>query len=530
MISEAWLQRPRGRRAPASSSKSVRTVLLAGGLGLSAILVAARLGGAGNVIGAFVAAAGGVILIASWRNLEFGVKSLLVVVIVEGAVRKWFLSTMMVYFYKDFLLAAILLGYHARRHKPPFLIGERLGLLYGAIVFLTIYVLVQAFNPSLPHPLVGLLGVKAYVLYIPLAFLVPRAFGTKEKLVRFLMWYALLALPVCLLGALQFMDTDPGSALNRYAWSEEAAAASVSAVGGTSGIATFQDSGGAVYVRITSTFSFITGLYIYLPVAFALLLGLISLRSANAISGRARWLYFAGVGGVAVSALMTGSRGTILMMAGGGLVFYVLTSARNFFQRTRQFLIGAAVVYVAATVMFPAALDAFYTRAFGGEEQVQEGQSRLGEAFNLPLTEAMHAGAIGYGAGATQNGIPALMATLDLEATGDEIPIRYEGESSRVMLDLGVIGYVLYALLRYGLLFTAFGLYLAISDPESKVLAAAALTPLVFLLVFGGAIVSHTHNVYQWFLAGVPLALLNAERLAARPRAAQRRVAPVVVR
>lgn len=497
--------------------KSAVRVIIASVLGLGAILAMAGSGGTSSSVGGLVVLAGVILLVVAWRDWEFGVKALLVTVIVEGAVRKWFLSSMMVYFYKDILLAVILFGYMTRRSKPAFVIGERLKVLYAVITFLVLYVSAQAVNPSLPHPLVGLLGIKAYVFYIPLAFLIPRMFTTKEKLIFFLRWYVLIALPVACLGALQFMDTDPNSALNRYAWSEEAAQAVSNATGALGGgVATFQDSLGAIYVRITSTFSFITGLYIYLPVAFVLLLALISLRSSNASQGKIRWLYFASLGAVAVTALMTGSRGTIITMLLSAAVFFGLTSGKNFIRRLRQLALGVAVIYFAATMLFPLALDAFYTRAFGEEQQIEEGRERILNAFNLPFTEAAYGGAFGYGAGATQNGIPALMNALGVKPAGEEIPIQYEAEAARVVLDLGVVGYLLHALLRYTLLLTLIGVSLSLSDPESRVLAVAALSVLAFLLIFGGAVVSHTHNVYQWFLAGIPLALLNAERLALR--------------
>jgi hypothetical protein len=74
-------------------------------------------------------------------------------------------------------------------------------------------------------------------------------------------------------------------------------------------------------------------------------------------------------------------------------------------------------------------------------------------------------------------------------------------------------GFMLYTLLRLVLLFIIFRMSLAIRDPESKALAIAAAAALVFPLVVGGAISTHTQNVYQWFLVGMVMALLNAERV-----------------
>jgi hypothetical protein len=144
---------------------------------------------------------------------------------------------------------------------------------------------------------------------------------------------------------------------------------------------------------------------------------------------------------------------------------------------------------------------------------VDEGLSRISGAFDLPAKEASYAGAFGYGIGLTQNAVPALMKRFNLKLADNPIPMGYEGEPGRVMLELGVIGYTLYTLLRLVLLLTLCRVCMMIRDPESKHLAIAILGALIFPLLIGGAVVSHTQNVYQWFLIGMILALLNQERL-----------------
>jgi len=112
------------------------------------------------------------------------------------------------------------------------------------------------------------------------------------------------------------------------------------------------------------------------------------------------------------------------------------------------------------------------------------------------------------------------MKRLNIPEQDNPLPIAAEGEPGRVMLELGMVGFVLYTLLRLALLFVVFRMCFMINNPESKMLAYAAAAALVFPLITGGAIVTHTQNVYQWFLIGMVMTLLNAERLqlqAARP-------------
>ena len=496
-------------------NKSVFIALAIGALGVAGIFLATRAPGAlsGLTSGLLVLAL--VLVVVSVRNWQRGIQIILVVVIIEGAVRKWFLpsASEMVYFYKDVLMIATLIGYFRKRIKTPFVIKRRLrGLSIALGVFLLYTVLSLGLAGEI-HPLIGLLGLKAYCLYIPLAFITIRAFPDKERLIRFLKWYALIVLPVAAIGVMQFSDTNQQSTLNRYAIGEQVP-------GRLSSIAVFSTQSGNYFVRITSTFSYVSGLSVYLPIMFALLLAMSSLYAKRGLTRGSKILYYSALGATVVTCVMTGSRGAVLSMAMIALIFYLFTSGRQAVRRLQQIAVVGVILFGAFTSIFPQAYDAFYNRTFGGEERVNEGWSRLAGSLSLPIKEASYAGLFGYGIGLTQNGVPALMKRLDLADQGNPIPIGYEGESGRVTLELGVIGYVLHTLLRLVLLIMIFRISFAIRDRESKILAFAAAAALVMPLVAGGAVANHTQNVYQWFLVGIVLALYNAERVQLR-RAAQ---------
>jgi hypothetical protein len=480
-------------------------------LATALIFAATQIGWFSSFVAPLVVISGGIVLYISWRNWEFGVQALLVLVVFEGAIRKWFLpsASELVYFYKDFIMLAALIGYLSRRNKPPLLIKQRLQPLLVIIVAFFAYALASISNPRIPHPLVGLFGVKAYCLYIPLVFMVPRMFPNKEKLIAFLRWYLLLALPVVVLGVTQFRTSDTTSSLNRYAWNQDAADSG----NAESGIAAFEDSEGNTYVRVTGTFSYLSGLAIYLPVVFAMLLGITEVSSRRDSPRLLKWIFYFSLAAVAATGFMTGSRSTIVNFVVITLIFYSLSSMKSLKDRIPQVLIGGALIYITLTVAFPEALDAMKTRALGSQDQITEGSGRIEGLFRLPLDEAALAGAFGYGIGTTQNAVPSLMSKLDIPFLGEQIPIGYEDESARVMLDLGIIGYLLFGLLRLILLLTLWRACLVIKDPMSKPLAVAALSILTIHILVGGAVVNHTQNVYQWFLIGVCFALLNAEKL-----------------
>ncbi len=449
------------------------------------------------------------LLFMALRRWQVGVQALLVIVIVEGAMRKWFLPSYadLVYFYKDALMVAIIVGYFMHRDKGRVVIKRELQLFVIALSAFVIYAFSIIANPRAPHLVTNIFGIKAYCLYMPLAFILPRMFPTKEKLVAFLRWYLVIALMVAAIGGWQFIDNRQDSELNRYAQPEDAG-------GLPQDTAIFADSSGGYLVRVTSTFSFISGLTVYLPVAFALLLGLTSLGATKSLPMSVRLIYYLGIAGVVVTAFMSGSRGVIINLFLVAVIFFAFTSLKNAFKRLRQVIIVGACVFVALNLVAPQAVDGVYQRAFGGEEQIDEGRERIESVFAFPFDEAGYAGPFGFGIGATQNSVPALMNRLSLSHTGEPIPLAVESESSRVMLELGVVGFVLFTLMRLAVLLITLRACLVIRDPEMKALAVAAFANLLFFIVAGGAVINHTQNVYQWFLVGMVFALFNADKLA----------------
>jgi|SRR5439155_23039013 len=119
-----------------------------------------------------------VVLVAGLSSLNWrvAVKVSLVLVIVEGALRKWVLpqASDMVYFLKD----VVFFGAYVRY----FLLDRishnayRLRQVKTLAVLASFVVVAQAFNLRMNSPLVGLVGGKAYLGYSPLCSMVPSLF------------------------------------------------------------------------------------------------------------------------------------------------------------------------------------------------------------------------------------------------------------------------------------------------------------------------------------------------------------------
>ena len=144
----------------------------------------------------------------SSQNRRRAVVVALVLVVLEGALRKWFLpqASQLLYFLKDFVLLGAYLSYlfpSKTAPKVPFrIVRSSVAIaLLGLNVF---WMIPQVFNPSLGSPIIGILGFKNYFFYIPLMWILPDLIQTEEELYLFLRRYLLLLIPVALLAIAQF--------------------------------------------------------------------------------------------------------------------------------------------------------------------------------------------------------------------------------------------------------------------------------------------------------------------------------------
>ena len=438
---------------------------------------------------------------AAWafRNWRKAIQVALVLLILEGAIRKWVLpgSQDLVYFAKDVFLLGAYLGFLRRRRsaddRPP-----PVPVLYGALVLSIAVGLLQIFNPNLPNLLVGVFGFKAYFLYVPLLFVVPAAFPTDAELARFLKRYVLLAIPVGLLAVAQFFSPST-SFLNTYARSTDE----------TGYIATF---GSSEFVRVTATFSFITGYTSYLLATAILIL---------AILGHGRWRlkghlwFFIALGMTLLGMLMTGSRGPVLLMVlllplywwlavlrerGGGAAF-------------GRLLVGLSLVGIFLVYAGQDALGAFYGRALGFEDV----PSRLSSPLRSPFLLFPEVGLFGLGIGATHQSASTLAPSF--------LPYSWlrgllvEAETGRVMVELGALGFLLVYFTRVYLAVLAFRQILVLRTRFHRALATASL--LYFLTALpGGVIFDVTSGVYYWFFVGLLTTAMRLDREAVK--AAQR--------
>lgn len=437
------------------------------------------------LIGFFAAIA--VILLAS-INWKLSVKTVLVLVIIEGALRKWAFpqASQLIYFLKDFVLIGAYLAYFTAKQKNRLPIKDR--TIKGMAYLMAFWCAFEVFNPSLGSPIIGIFGVRNYLLYIPLMWLIPSLFKSEAELYKFLRNYLLWLIPVGLLAIAQYFSP-PESPLNIYAADLEQQLAM---------------SGDAV--RVTGTFSYLAGYTTYLGICFTLLLPLM-LRQQSLIW---RWLTIVEFSLVAITSLMTGSRGLIIFLVLATVSYICLEGFRNLSAVIKSFgklFVPAIIGLVLVVTKFQVAIDSFAVRANRTDDLLP----RMTGALTEPFQFFQHALFSGYGAGATFQANQAIRSLFHLPG-GEYIPVFYEGETGRIALELGMIGFFSWYGLKIVLLVAIWHVYRQLKLPFLKQLA---LSIFIFQLIniTGQFVFNHSANLYYWFLNGFIFLLPQLERI-----------------
>lgn len=431
------------------------------------------------------------IVALSYFNWRTFIKAALLLVVVEGALRKWFLpqASDLIYFLKDFVILGAYIRYYGfSRSEIKFVfMNNSLSIL----AFLTSgWCLFQVFNESLGSPIVGIFGLKSYVLYIPLIWMVPNLFESELELYHFLRSYLAITIPVGIIGIVQFFSP-ADSAINSYANSE------------AKNIATF---GVSSFVRISGTFSYLGSYGAFLIVCFGLLVTLFTVQQ----SLRWRLITILSTLLVVTNSLMNGSRSVVfalILFLIGYWGIKILTLASNNLRFLKQFLLATVVIALVASIWFKPAIETFTLRT----TQNKDVSGRFIETFQQPFDFIQYKELDGYGTGATQSGVQTLRKALDLPR-GESVPLVYEPEPGRVMLELGPIGFFLWYLLRLSLMFYLWLVFWKLKRPWLKDLALAVfliqVIQLYNLLVF-----NQVFSIYYWFLSGFIFLLPRLEQI-----------------
>jgi len=431
---------------------------------------------------------GGILIImVAYSNWRLAVKSALVIALFEGAIRKWVFPAgqELVYFLKD----VFLIGAYLKFFLSPGLEirATRLRAPYTLVILACFCLLPGTLNPNIGSVLLAAYGLKIYIFYIPLMFMMPYLFRNQQEMVRQLTWYALLAIPICLLGILQWRS---GAA---SIWNVYADQANMEQAGAT----TF---GFGEKVRITGTFSYITGHTTFVVFFSALTVALLSLKEV-----KWKWVLM----GISLplilgNGLMGGSRGSIITV-GCVVAGFALAALSGKIGTNKNYaailLSGMVLCGLGGVYVFKDALEHWNTRYQAGRatgETVAFRTVGMGvEAMQKCFKEAAFEG---YGIGATHPAPEAIRRKLRIGPPKRKAPV-FDTEMGQVFAEVGIFGWLGWYVMRAILIINLFATYWKCPPgPVRPLILAAALISVPFF--FGSVVLNHTANILLWSLMG----------------------------
>lgn len=429
-------------------------------------------------------------LVISAKHWRGATATMMVLLIFEGALRKWVLpeAQTAIYLAKDVVLLGAYIGFIAARNvatpvpeASPVLALVGVAAVYGAL---------EIMNPALPSVTLGVVGWRAYFFYVPLVFLVPRLFSSSEQMLRILRRYALLGLPIAALGGMQFYSP-ADSVINTYVQHQGDA---------TQTVLFGEDFNRA---RVAGTFAFISGYTAYLTVLSLFVVGLLA---GVRWQTRGNVALYVTLGAALVAMFTTGSRApvySLLLVAPVYLLFSAKTGDLSIGSAVKA-AIGVAALLVSISFLLPEPVEAFLLRA----GQSEDAEGRFVSTMVEPFEILELVGVAGFGIGAAHQSASYLVGDGYSWWTDGLVG---EAETTRVMLELGPLGFLLVFLFRILLALSALRAALMLRLRAHRALALA-IGLFLMLHVFGAVIFNPTANVYYWFAAGLLFSLYRLER------------------
>jgi hypothetical protein len=439
---------------------------------------------------AAIAAFCGLLAARYWQRALFGVFVLLVF---EGALRKWALpeAQQQIYLLKDAILLAVYLGFMLdNRRTLPAPAGT--GLIKIVLVVGFAWGCIEVLNPNSPSILVGVMGLKAYFLYAPIAFILPYAIKSREHLFVLIRRYLIMAIPVAVLGFIQIM-AGPASSLNVYVGSQEDPTL----------LAYF---GRADFIRTSGTFSYLSGYTTFLNFVAFLAIGY---NMARGWRLKNNIIAIVALSLVVGAMFTTGSRGPIwvLLATSPVILWLAATSKVLSLQTAMRLCLLVPVITILALNLSPQAFQAFMERA--EQADVSYTLERAFSWFYQTTGVLSDEPFLGMGIGATH---PAALSIM-----GAQLPwwlpdeLLTEDEMARVTVELGPIGLLLTYSLRS--LIAAFALRSAMrfKDPAYRALGIVLAVHLALGLI-AQIMLNATAGLYYWGALGLVLAMRQLEQ------------------
>lgn len=422
------------------------------------------------------------------RALKRLIWAYFVLLIIEGALRKWVVPTLsdpLLVIRDPVAIACYLTAIKARVFPSSrFVISL---IIIGGLSWIVGVLVLQPYLPIKPLLLVTIYGLRSNFLHLPLIWIIAKVFD-KDDVEKMGKWFLLGLIPMALLMVAQF-NASPDSFINRTAGSGEA----------------LQITAGGGKIRPPATFSFISGVIFYAAAAAAFLL------NASISRGTHRnWLLFASGLALVVATGVSGSRSVLLavliVVASIGVVMLVRPRAINSFGR--NLLIVVAVGLIASRLpVFKEGVgilsDRFTTSAEAAETTVAGGLiARTLSGFTEGFTAIGRMPVAGYGLGIGTNAGAKFL-------TGRAVFLLSEAEWARILLESGPIlglAFIVWRVMLVGRLG-----YVCLTALREGSVLPIMLYSSCFITLLNGQFGQPTNLGFATLLGGLCLASTNTE-------------------
>ena len=349
-------------------------------------------------------------------------------------------------------------------------------------------VAVQAFNPALPNRLVGVIGMKIWLFYLPLFLLGYHLLRSRAELRRLLGLMSVVAIVPATIGIVQAALVYGGMEETVYAAYGDAAAAA------TQNFVEFPLPGGGTLRRIPSTFSSFYQYYLFL----AAMIAVVYAWWRGALRGRLGSWFGGGLWVLMLAAVfLMGARGAFLFIP--LLVALILVLDRG--SENRLPLRGRAAA-IAGGAVAAALVTAGVLGIFSHVWETLSGE--FGDVIVDSAREAVSTTWVGLGSGIDSTGS---RYAFDAEDAAPGVNGRFhESWYVKTYLELGVVGFAIVVALLGTIAVRSVRTHFALRNGRLRVISAAIVALLIWTLIYNVKAQYMDFdplNVYFWLLAGI---------------------------
>ena len=449
----------------------------------------------------FVGLAIVVAILNDWRR---GLYLLLGWVLFEDLFRKYLGNNMAIFFAKDVLTIVLYISFFVAKRerlvktfRPPFLIPLLIFIWFGVI---------QMFNPASTSIFYGILGMKVYFLYIPLMFVGYSLIESDADVRRFFTFNAILVLIVASLGIAQSI-LGPKFLNPAVLQDDIRELGTLYRISPISGLSAYRPT--SVFVSAGRFSNFLIVCWI-VALGFA---GYLLLRSR-----RGRNLAFISVAVIAISSLMSASRGVFMWNAGNAIVVMAAFlwgapwrqgEARRILRILQRSLLVVGLALIAMMTFFPdkvASRLAIYNETLSPDSPTSELVHRTRDypLKNLLLAFEHERWPYGFGIGTASLGVQYVVRIM--RAT--PMVIGVENGYGQLIVELGIVGLFLWIILSIAISVSAWNVAKRLRGtpwfPLGFVIFWYAFTLLIPMSYI--AFVNYQDyvlNAYLWILLGI---------------------------